>query len=194
MASTNTFDCPGMTVLRPKYLAHVVLRTTPENFPQMVQYYKTFFNAHASHENDFLSFLTYDEEHHRVAIVAPPGTVPRLDNGTGLRHMAFTFDNLDDLALAYLQRKANGILPARCINHGVTTSLYYQDPDKNEIETQVDNFDSVQEMIDYMDSPDFKENPIGVNFDPEVLVRRLKAGEPHEAIKKRPNIGTRTSV
>lgn len=45
---------------------------------------------------------------------------------TLVQHVAFTFDTLDGLLLAYRQRKARGILPMWCVNHGPTTSLYYQ--------------------------------------------------------------------
>jgi len=190
----SSLDNPGTTVTKPKYLAHVVLSTTRDNFATMVQFYKTFLSAHASFENNFISFLTYDFEHHRIAIVAVPEAVPKAPNATGLRHIAFGFNSLNDLAMAYLQRKAHGILPVRCLNHGVTTSLYYRDPDGNDLETQVDNFDTVPEMIEYMASPAFEENPIGVNFDPEELVRRLKSGEPDVSIKKRPDIGKRTNL
>ncbi|KAF5852289.1 hypothetical protein GGP41_000967 [Bipolaris sorokiniana] len=59
-------------VISPATLAHVVLRTA--NFKQMLDYYKTFLGAGASYENEMLSFLTYDEEHHRIAIMGVPGT------------------------------------------------------------------------------------------------------------------------
>jgi hypothetical protein len=36
-----------------------------------------FLGAEASYENEILSFLTYDEEHHRVAIVKVPDTGPK---------------------------------------------------------------------------------------------------------------------
>lgn len=59
------------------------------------------------------------------------------------------------------------------------------------IETQVDNFDTVEEATEYMTGPELAENPFGVDFDPEDLVNRLKSGEPEADIKKRANIGPR---
>lgn len=52
------YDNVGTRVKRPSYLAHVVLRTN--DLKPMVHFYKTFLGAHASFENDFISFLTYD--------------------------------------------------------------------------------------------------------------------------------------
>ncbi|OJD29718.1 glyoxalase bleomycin resistance protein dioxygenase protein [Diplodia corticola] len=186
-----TLSNPGTVVTRPAYLAHIVLQTQPSNYQAMTSFYKTFLNATISHENDFISFLTYDSEHHRVAIIAVRTVGPKAANTSGLRHFAFTFATLEDLALAYLQRKANGIVPLWCVNHGPTTSMYYADPDGNEVETQVDNFDSADEANAYMRSDEFRTNPIGAEFDPEELVRRLKAGEDERVIKKRANVGPR---
>lgn len=99
--------------------------------------------------------------------------------------MAFGFASLDDLALAYRQRKARGITPSWCVNHGITMSIYYSDPDGNMVETQVDSFDSNEEATAYMLSEEFKENPVGTEVDPEELVRRLQAGEDRAEIRKR---------
>ncbi|OTB04773.1 hypothetical protein M426DRAFT_320362 [Hypoxylon sp. CI-4A] len=176
-------------VLSPSRMAHVVLRTP--RYRPMVEYYKSLLGAHVVFENETLSFLTYDDEHHRIAIGALPGCGDKVRNSAGLEHIAFTFDSLDDLATAYLQRKARGILPIWCVNHGPTTSMYYQDPDGNMVEMQVDNFDTPEEATAYMMSPAIEKNPFGVDFDPEDLLRRLENGDPEAEIKKRPDIGPR---
>ncbi|PMD66541.1 uncharacterized protein K444DRAFT_624042 [Hyaloscypha bicolor E] len=120
--------------------------------------------------------LAHDEKHHRIAIAGLPGSVPKDPNAAGLFHFAFIFNSLTDLALAYRQRLAHGLEPYWCVNHGPTTSIYYHDPDGNDIETQVDNFNTIEEANEFLKSPFFAENPIGRNFDPEELIRRLEAG------------------
>jgi len=186
---TKDFDRSVEKVLSPSKLAHIVLRTA--RFKPMVDFYKTFLGAKATYENDFLSFLTYDDEHHRIAIASVPGTSDKIPTSSGLEHIAFTFETLDDLALAYAQRKAIGILPIWSVNHGPTTSIYYQDPDGNQIETQVDNFDTIEAANEFMVSKSFAENPIGVDFDPEDLIMKLKSGVDQATLKKRNNIGPR---
>jgi catechol-2,3-dioxygenase len=186
---TVDYDNAGKEVKRPSYLAHVVLRTN--NLKPMAEFYKTFLGAHASYENDYISFMTYDEEHHRIALIQVPGTAPKNQQTCGLEHIAFTYSKLEDLALSYRQRKANGIEPVWCINHGPTTSIYYHDPDGNELETQIDNFDTNEELGQFLTGEEFAENPIGTDFDPEDLIRRLQAGEDHAMIKKRVEIGPR---
>ena len=72
--------------------------------------------------------------------------------------------------------------------------MYYRDPDGNEIETQVDNYDSVEEIAAFMDGPLFTENPIGTDFDPQELIKRLESGEDEKVIKKRIEIGPRDAT
>ena len=90
------FENVGTAITSPAKLAHVVLRTKPENFAQMTTFYKTFLGGHASHENEFLSFITYDEEHHRIAIAAIPGLVDRDARTCGLEVSAAVDDNTKD--------------------------------------------------------------------------------------------------
>ena len=85
----------------------------------------------------------------------------------------------------YKRLKAAGIAPQFCINHGPTTSMYYFDPDKNQIELQVDNVPEAR-FRDYFDNGEFAANPIGVKFDPDELAARLARGEPEEQLLKRP--------
>ncbi|TVY30805.1 Biphenyl-2,3-diol 1,2-dioxygenase [Lachnellula hyalina] len=189
MATTlPNFDGPFAQVKSPSKFAHVVLRTG--NFSKMVEFYKTLLGAEATYENKFISFLTYDEEHHRIAIL-DLGAKP-LDRATaGLEHVAFAFDSVAELLLAYRQRKAKGIEPVWCVNHGPTLSLYYQDPDGNEIEMQVDSFSTNKEAAEFMASKEFEENPIGVDFDPDELIRKLKEGVSEKELLKRKHIGPR---
>jgi catechol-2,3-dioxygenase len=171
--------------IAPVKFAHVVLKTAPERVAPLAQWYKTVLEGEAMFETDGLAFITYDAEHHRVAIVGIPGTKAHVDGLSGMHHMAFTYAGLDDLLKTYRRLKAAGIAPQFCINHGPTTSMYYFDPDKNQIELQVDNVPEAR-FREYFDNGEFAENPIGVKFDPDELARRLASGEPEEKLLKRP--------
>ena len=178
-------------VLSPKKLAHVVLRTKPMNIRPMIEFYKNFLGARIEFESDRAAFLGYDEEHHRIGIIAFDNLALPTHLAPGLEHIAFTFDNLQDLVTTYEQRKAYGIRPTICTNHGPTTSMYYMDPDGNRLEAQVDNFDSNEEATAFVKSASFRENPVGVDFDPEDLAHRVRSGEDEASIKKRADIGPR---
>jgi catechol-2,3-dioxygenase len=107
------------------------------------------------------------------------------------KHFAYTFDSLKSLLVAYRQRKRKGIVPVWCVNHGPTMSMYYRDTDGNTIETQADVFDNAEDANDFMKTEEFAINPLGVDFDPEELIEKLKKGEPEKELMKRPNIGPR---
>jgi len=161
----------------PAKLAHVVLRTSPERTGSLAAWYKTVLEGEAMFENGQIAFITYDSEHHRVAIVGIPGVAPHADGQSGLHHMAFTYASLGDLVHTYERLKAAGIRPQFCINHGPTTSMYFFDPDKNQVELQVDNVPE-SDFAAYFANGAFARNPIGVTFDPDELARRYHAGEP----------------
>jgi hypothetical protein len=62
--------------------------------------------------------------------------------------------------------------------HGVTTSLYYLDPDGNFIELQIDNFATPDEATDYMRGKEYTDDAAGPTFDPDLLIEARRAGIP----------------
>ncbi|KAK5222249.1 hypothetical protein LTR72_006506 [Exophiala xenobiotica] len=176
-------------VKSPSQLAHVLLKTT--KLDEMIDFYVAFTGGKVAFRGKSMAFIAYDMEHHRIALGAMPNTTPKVPGSSGLEHIAFTYDNMDDLVLSYEQRKRIGMHPIWCVNHGPTTSIYYQDPDGNHLETQVDNFDTADETTEYMMSPEFAENSVGFDFDPEELVARVRSGEDHKSIKRRTGSGPR---
>jgi catechol-2,3-dioxygenase len=168
----------------PMKLAHVVRRTA--RFEEMLAWYRTFLGAEVVHSDGMLAFLTYDDEHHRIALAGIPGLPDAPPLAAGTDHVAFTHADLGDLLYTYARLKVEGITPYWCINHGPTTSMYYKDPDGNRIELQVDNFRTAEETNRWIRSGDFAANPIGVLFEPEDLLARYQAGEPMERLTARP--------
>lgn len=198
MAADSMVDTANGTVtnsngIHPASIGHFGLRTTPESFEKMVEWHLNFFNGEAVLKNDHAAFLRFDDEHHRLVIVADPGhkMVTSRRAACGIYHIAFTLATLNDLAISYEEKKALGILPHWPVNHGMSTSMYYFDPDGNEFEMQVDNFATAKEAHEFMSTAEYMSNPIGVDFVPEDFVRRVRSGESEEDIKKRPIIGER---
>ena len=171
-------------VVKPRQLAHVVRRTS--RFEELVRWYCTVLGAEVVHSGGMLAFLTYDEEHHRIAIAGIPGLPDQPPMAAGTDHIAFTYGDLGDLLHTFRRLKAAGIEPFWCINHGPTTSLYYKDPDGSRVELQVDNLPTAEAIEGWMRTGQFAANPIGVVFDPEELVARYEAGEPIETLTARP--------
>lgn len=55
----------------------------------------------------------------------------------------------------------------------------------------MDNFDTVEETNAYMEGPEFTENSLGTEFDPEDLCAAVERGDDDAALKKRKEIGPR---
>ena len=168
----------------PSLFAHFVLRTSYRD--ALRDWYCTVLNARVVFENDFISFITYDDEHHRVAFINVPGLQKAADDAWGLSHVAYTFGDLGELLATYRRLKDKGIVPVRPINHGPTVSMYYRDPDGNSVELQVDAFKTKAEAAGYFHSAPFAQNPIGVAFDPDKMVADYEAGVPEAELLHRP--------
>jgi catechol-2,3-dioxygenase len=171
---------------KPIKFAHVVYQT--RRFDEMIAWYQDVFEAEVVHQDPALAFLTYDEEHHRFAfanleLLNPDGGDRRAE--VGVNHVAYTFADAGALLQTYERLKARGITPYWPVHHGTTMSLYYQDPDGNRMEFQVD-VGSVADAIAYMTSDRFAANPIGVEYDPEVLLAEYRAGAGHDALVAMP--------
>jgi catechol 2,3-dioxygenase-like lactoylglutathione lyase family enzyme len=182
----------------PYKLAHAVLRTA--HLEESIRYYQTLLNARiVADHSPFSAGLTYDEEHHRLALIAVPdarvvdhGTLEGMQqvadaNGAdltaiafsaapGLEHLAFTFESLAALLGTYVRVKAAGIEPTYCINHGPTISLYYADPDGHKTELQIDTM-SMELANEYAQTEVHASNPLGWPFDPDELVKRFEDGD-----------------
>jgi len=153
----------------------------------MRDWYCTLLGAHVVYENDMICFITFDDEHHRMAFVtAPPGVLAeRPPNSTGLAHTAYTFADLASLMERYAELKTAGIEPRVPMQHGLTTSLYYRDPDGQFVEFQIDNFASAEQATAYMHGAEFAANPIGVIYDPQAMYEAFNSGTPEQTLVSR---------
>ena len=170
-----------MTRICPQKFVHVVYRT--RRFDEMLAWYQFVFDARVQYQNPALAFLTYDDEHHRFAlanldVLRPDDAETGKRDLIGVDHVAYTYKSLEDLLVNYQQLKAEGIKPYWCVHHGMTVSMYYADPDGNQMEFQVDVFDSSEEANEYMCGPITAANPIGVEYDPEEWLTQWQAGKP----------------
>lgn len=133
------------------------------------------------------AWTSNDRANHRLAFLAVAGLREDADKvfHSGLHHTAFEYASLADLLASYARLKSLGIEPDACLNHGLTTSLYYTDPDKNMVELQVDNFGDWDKSSEWMRAaPEFRANPIGAFFDPDRMLTAHHAGISAEQIHK----------
>ena len=75
-----------------------------------------------------------------------------------------------------------------CVNHHFTSSLYYRDPDGNEVEISCDNLPSKQDAAAFMKSDAMAEAMVppffGAEFDPEELLRLHRENAPQERLAR----------
>ncbi|HXQ16159.1 MAG TPA: VOC family protein [Caulobacteraceae bacterium] len=129
--------------MKIKSLGHVVLRVT--DCARSEQFYNGTLGlpicARFDQEGMKMSFFTLGN-HHDFAVMEVSGEgSSRSESAVGLHHVAFKIgDDLDDLREAKTKLEAAGIA-LRPVDHEVTKSLYFEDPDGNGIELYVDASD-----------------------------------------------------
>ena len=177
------------TPIRPAF-HHFNLKTT--RLQELIDWYATVVGAEVTFQDATGAWLTNDSANHRIALLCFPGFVddPERETRTGMHHSAFEYASFADLNASYLRLRDAGIERDICIDHGMTLSYYYKDPDGNRVELQVDNFGDWQSSKEWMrTSPDFRANPIGVFVDPACIAEAAQSGESFTEIHRRAMAG-----
>lgn len=164
--------------------AHVVYRTS--QVATMRAWYCALLDAHVVYEGHGLCFLTYDDEHHRVALIESAEPLQRkATDAAWTHHVAYTFPALGALLDRYVALAERGIEPATPIQHGVTTSFYYEDPDGNFVEMQIDNLPTPEAATAYMRGAEYDADPRGPEFSAKDLLADFRAGVPTDELTSR---------
>ncbi len=167
-------------------LAHFGLRT--RNLPAAINWYGRGFGAQVRFRNELAAFMSFDDEHHRFVLWDDGETEDKPENARGVDHIGFSCGGPTALADEYDRLKQLGILPALCVNHHFTSSLYYRDPDGNEVEVTCDNFPTKDECVAFMGTAEMRaamQPPLfGAEFDPEELLGARKQGVSDEALAR----------
>jgi len=169
----------GGRKISPPRLSHIVLRTT--RLKPMIEWYTTVFDAQVLYQNAMMAFMTHDDEHHRIALFAIPGTVEKPKHSAGLDHIAFFYPTMGDWIATYERLKVAGVTPHGGMHHGITMSLYYRDPDDNGIELSIDNVPK-SDWHEWMRN-ELGKNLTGASLDPDDLARRYQAGAPEAELR-----------
>src|SRR5271166_5809749 len=88
-----------------------------------------------------MAFVSNDEADHRIVLFEMSGHSANATQRRGgpLQHVAFQCETFDDLLGTYIRLKSLNILPLWAADHGVGTAIYYEDPDRNVVEINVNN-------------------------------------------------------
>lgn len=130
--------------MKVESLGHVVLKVS--DLERSEQFYNGLLGmpvcARLTEEGMKMTFFSLGN-HHDLAIAEVSGEeVAAGDQAVGLHHVAFCIgDSLDQLVDAKAHLEAAGV-KANPVDHEVTKSLYFSDPDGNNVELYVDASDA----------------------------------------------------
>ena len=171
-------------MIKPK-LHHVTIKTS--HLDEMITWYGLVIGAEVQFGDQVAAWTTNDAANHRIAFLAVPGLsddAQKVDHN-GMHHCAFEYQSFEDLMASFDRLRKAGVEPAFCLDHGLTMSLYYKDPEGNFVELQSDNFGDWAKSTEFMrTSADFAANPIGTFFDPARVYERMKNDTDFKTLQK----------
>lgn len=186
----------------PDDFHHIAFKTT--NYENMVNFYKNLFGCEPLYQSDLITFLAYDNEHHRIAIANTSDVLNNLNfiqkivmklkiflnknipSIEGLDHISYRINPIEKWFDFYFKAKERGLSPLWTVNHGWISGIYYRDPDNNLVEVFFEHFSTAEEFKENI-SPDFEDEPIGTNMDIEVLYEMFKSGAGFSELIKKGN-------
>ena len=186
----------------PDDFHHIAFKTT--NYENMVNFYKNLFGCEPLYQSDLITFLAYDDEHHRIAIANTSDVLNNLNfiqkivmklkiflnknipSIEGLDHISYRINPIEKWFDFYFKAKERGLSPLWTVNHGWISGIYYRDPDNNLVEVFFEHFSTAEEFKENI-SPDFEDEPIGTNMDIEILYEMFKSGAGFSELIKKGN-------
>jgi catechol 2,3-dioxygenase len=159
---------------------------------EMVAWYELVCGLQPVYYSEQAAWLTNDAANHRIALIAFPGIKAPVDkpHTAGLHHVAFEYASITPWMDNYIRLRDNGVTPVLSVDHGMTMSMYYVDPEGNGVEIQFDVFTDWSKSKEWMwASREFSEDQIGPQFDPEKLLAAYLEGIPADDLHRRAYAG-----
>ena len=141
---------------KPKRVGHLVINVKDQT--EATKFYTEILGFEIAVERPgFGTFLTCGKIHHDLALFqAKPDAAPISKGGLGLNHMALQVEDFDMLTEYYHVLQENGIIDYRTTDHGMTKSIYIEDPAGNGIELFCNSLDKAEDGLAEMRREDRK--------------------------------------
>lgn len=137
----------------PREIGHIVLNVT--DVERSTRFYRDVvgFQVSRFRPDRSAAFLTCGIAHHNLALFrAPAGARPAQKGAIGLNHFAFRVDDYATLQAAHRRLKDANATIDHIVDHGMTRSVYFLDPDGIEMELFCNTFATEEEGLAYMKS------------------------------------------
>lgn len=115
-------------------VGHVVLKM--RDLDAAKRFYCDILGMKITDEREgFGVFFRFQDYHHDIAVfkVAEDAEAPQ-KNQVGLAHVALIADSFDTVKAMHQRLKAHDVPIVRTVDHGITRSVYFRDPEGNELE------------------------------------------------------------
>jgi catechol 2,3-dioxygenase len=117
---------------KPKRIGHLVLNV--KDLAASTKFYTDILGFQVSRQRETGTFLTCGKIHHDLALFqAPVGALPVTGGQLGLNHFAVQVEDMADLQQAFDEFKDLDVKLDHNTDHGMTSSIYFFDPDGNRI-------------------------------------------------------------
>lgn len=128
-------------MVRPERIGHVVIKV--RNLERSRKFYTEVLGMDVMNESQEIGILflaNNRRDHHEIALieVGEEASAPQAHQ-IGLVHIAFRLRDEDELRAAYHEFKEKQVPISFTVNHGITNSIYFRDPDGHELEVYCDN-------------------------------------------------------
>jgi len=137
-------------MIQARKLGHVVLKV--RDAQESKKFYTRALGLQVAHEDleRGTVFLSFGTQHHDLALFQlATGEAPE-ERQPGLHHTAWQLASFEELQAAYRELGQLGIAVESTIEHNVTRSVYFHDPDGNRVELYCDmvehGFDAMRTM------------------------------------------------
>jgi catechol 2,3-dioxygenase len=115
-------------------VGHVVIKM--RDLDEAKRFYRDILGMKITDEREgFGVFFRFDDYHHDIAVfkVDEDAEAPQ-KNQVGLAHIALVADSCDTVKAMHRRLKEHEVSIFRTVDHGITQSVYFKDPEGNELE------------------------------------------------------------
>ena len=144
---------------KPKRVGHLVLNV--RDVEASTRFYTEVLGFEIAVQRSNMTFLTCGKIHHDLALFKASEDSPPVSEGqVGLNHFAVQVEDLDALKETYLRLKEKGVPVDNTVDHGMTQSVYFHDPDGIRIEFFCNSTSTTEEGLALMRAPDRKNREL----------------------------------